>query len=107
MTARTRKLIGTVLLLLFLGAYAWAAVIIGAGRITLAPHWAQLAYFLIAGPGSFRRACSSAGCRGRTQPPRHTSGADRSQSPTVGPYLRTRRLLLKLTTAVLSLVRAL
>jgi Protein of unknown function (DUF2842) len=49
MTARTRKLIGTVLLLLFLGAYAWAAVIIGAGRITLAPHWAQLAYFLIAG----------------------------------------------------------
>jgi hypothetical protein len=48
-TARTRKLIGTVLLLLFLGAYAWAAVIIGAGRITLARHWAQLAYFLIAG----------------------------------------------------------
>jgi hypothetical protein len=40
MTARTRKLIGTVLLLLFLGAYAWAAVIIGAGRITLARHWA-------------------------------------------------------------------
>jgi len=39
-TARTRKLIGTVLLLLFLGAYAWAAVIIGAGRITLARHWA-------------------------------------------------------------------
>ena len=49
MTARTRKLIGTVLLLLFLGAYAWAAVFIGAGRITLAPYWAQLAYFLIAG----------------------------------------------------------
>jgi hypothetical protein len=49
MTARIRKLIGTVLLLAFLGAYAWAAVIIGAGRITLAPHWAQLAYFLVAG----------------------------------------------------------
>jgi len=108
MAMRNRKLIGTVLLLLFLGAYAWAAVIIGAGRITLAPYWAQLAYFLIAAfSGSFRRACSSAGCRGRRQPPRHTSGADRSQSPTVGPYLRARRLLLKLTTAVLSLVRAL
>ncbi len=49
MTARTRKLMGTIVLLLFLGAYAWAAVIIGAGRITLAPHWAQLAYFLVAG----------------------------------------------------------
>ena len=49
MAMRTRKLIGTVALLIFLGAYAWAAVIIGAGRITLAPHWAQLAYFLIAG----------------------------------------------------------
>ena len=49
MTARTRKLIGAIALLIFLGAYVWAAVIIGAGRITLAPHWAQLAYFLIAG----------------------------------------------------------
>lgn len=49
MTARTRKLIGAIPLLIFLGAYVWAAVIIGAGRITLAPHWAQLAYFLIAG----------------------------------------------------------
>ncbi|HEY6921603.1 MAG TPA: DUF2842 domain-containing protein [Methyloceanibacter sp.] len=49
MTARTRKLIGAIALLIFLGAYVWAAVIIGAGRITLAPHWAQLGYFLIAG----------------------------------------------------------
>lgn len=49
MQARTRKLIGTVVLLVFLGAYAWAAVIIGAGRITLAPHWVQLLYFALAG----------------------------------------------------------
>jgi hypothetical protein len=49
MAMRVRKLIGTILLLIFLALYAWAAVIIGAGRITLAPHWAQLAYFLIAG----------------------------------------------------------
>lgn len=49
MTARTRKLIGTVGLLVFLGVYAWAAAAIGAGRITLASHWLQLAYFLAAG----------------------------------------------------------
>lgn len=49
MQARTRKLIGTVVLLVFLGAYAWAAVIIAAGRITLAPHWVQLLYFALAG----------------------------------------------------------
>jgi len=46
---RIRKLIGTIVLLVFLGVYAWAAVIIGAGRITQAPHWAQLAYFVVAG----------------------------------------------------------
>lgn len=49
MRARTRKLIGTVALLIFLALYAWAAAAIGAGRITLAPHWVQLAYFLTAG----------------------------------------------------------
>ncbi len=49
MRVRTRKLIGTVVLLVFLGVYAWVAVIVGAGRITLAPHWAQFAYFLAAG----------------------------------------------------------
>ncbi len=49
MRARTRKLIGTVVLFLFLLAYAWTAVVIGAGRITLAPHWLQLAYFVAAG----------------------------------------------------------
>jgi hypothetical protein len=49
MRTRTRKLIGTVVLLAFLALYAWAAAAIGAGRITLAPHWAQLAYFVAAG----------------------------------------------------------
>jgi uncharacterized protein DUF2842 len=47
--ARTRKLIGTIILLVFLAVYAWAAMAIGAGRITLASHWAQLAYFVAAG----------------------------------------------------------
>ena len=49
MHARTRKLIGTVMLLGFLAIYAWLAAAIGAGRITLASHWAQLAYFVAAG----------------------------------------------------------
>ena len=49
MRARTRKLIGTVVLFLFLVVYAWTAMVIGAGRITLAPHWLQLAYFVAAG----------------------------------------------------------
>jgi Protein of unknown function (DUF2842) len=49
MSARNRKLIGTVVLLVFLALYAWFAAIIGAGRITLAPHWVQFVYFLAAG----------------------------------------------------------
>ena len=49
MHARTRKLVGTIVLLVFLAVYAWLAVVIGAGRITLASHWAQLAYFVAAG----------------------------------------------------------
>jgi hypothetical protein len=49
MTVRRRKLIGTMVLLLFIALYAWAAAAIGAGRIALAPAWAQFAYFLAAG----------------------------------------------------------
>lgn len=49
MTVRTRKLIGTVVLLVFLVIYTWIAVAIGAGRITEAPGYAQFAYFLVAG----------------------------------------------------------
>jgi hypothetical protein len=49
MNARTRKLIGAIALLVFLALYAWIAGVIGSGRITLAPAWAQFAYFLVAG----------------------------------------------------------
>ena len=49
MTARTRKLIGTVALLLFLAAYATFAAVIGSGRIALAPQWVQFAFFLTTG----------------------------------------------------------
>jgi len=49
MPARSRKLVGTILLLVFLGLYAWVAGVIGAGRVTLAPAWAQFAYFVTAG----------------------------------------------------------
>jgi hypothetical protein len=49
MSARTRKLIGTIVLVIFLGAYAWVAVVIGAGRISHASHWLQFAFFLAAG----------------------------------------------------------
>lgn len=49
MPARKRKLFGTIVLLLFVALYAWAAAAIGAGRITSAPAWAQFTYFLIAG----------------------------------------------------------
>ena len=49
MTARTRKLIGTIVFLLCLALYATAAAVIGSGRITLAPQWVQFAFFLTAG----------------------------------------------------------
>jgi len=49
MPARTRKLIGTIVLLVFLALYAWVAGVIGAGRITLAPAWAQFVYYFTAG----------------------------------------------------------
>jgi Protein of unknown function (DUF2842) len=49
MQVRTRKLIGTVVLLLFLICYALAVASIGSGRITEASPLLQLAYFLVAG----------------------------------------------------------
>jgi uncharacterized membrane protein len=49
MSARTRKLIGTVVLLAFLAAYALVVASIGAGRITTATPLAQLAFFFVAG----------------------------------------------------------
>lgn len=49
MGVRTRKLLGTIVLLVFLTLYAWVTVIIGAGRIVTAPAWVQFAYFFVAG----------------------------------------------------------
>ena len=49
MRARSRKLIGALVLLVFLALYAWVASAIGAGRISVAPAWAQFAFFLVAG----------------------------------------------------------
>ena len=49
MRTRTRKLIGTIVLLLFLAVYATVAAVIGSGRIALAPQWVQFAFFLTAG----------------------------------------------------------
>jgi hypothetical protein len=49
MQARTRKLIGTIVLLFFLALYATAAAVIGSGRIALAPQWVQFAFFLTTG----------------------------------------------------------
>ena len=49
MSVRTRKLIGTVVLLVFLAAYALVVASIGAGRIATATPIAQLAFFFVAG----------------------------------------------------------
>ena len=49
MQVRTRKLIGTVLLLIFLAVYVTAAVMIGANHVVAAPAWVEFAYFLAAG----------------------------------------------------------
>ena len=49
MQVRTRKLTGTVLLLIFLAVYVTAAVMIGANHVVAAPAWVEFAYFLAAG----------------------------------------------------------
>ena len=49
MTRRTRKLIGTLVLVLILPIYVWVAAEIGMGRITLAPAWIQFFFFMVAG----------------------------------------------------------
>ena len=49
MTARTRKLIGTIVFLPRLAIYATLAAMIGSGRIALAPQWVQFAFFVTAG----------------------------------------------------------
>ncbi|MDR3470210.1 MAG: DUF2842 domain-containing protein [Devosia sp.] len=49
MTQSTRKLIGTVLILLVLVVYAWIAMEFYARFLTGLPQLGQLAYFVIAG----------------------------------------------------------
>ena len=49
MRVRSRKLFGTIVLLLGLAAYATLAAVIGSGRIAQAPQWVQFAFFLTTG----------------------------------------------------------
>ena len=49
MTIRKRKFIGTVLLVLFLVAYALVAMALGASKIVGGPYIFQVIYFLLAG----------------------------------------------------------
>jgi hypothetical protein len=49
MRVRSRKLIGTIVLLLLLAVYVTLAAVIGSGRIAEAPQWVQFAFFLTAG----------------------------------------------------------
>ena len=48
MQIRTRKLVGTLLLLGFLALYTALVVALAAGRIATAPPLAQFAFFLVA-----------------------------------------------------------
>lgn len=49
MKIRMRKFIGTILLVLFLVAYALVAMSLGASKIVGGPYIIQVIYFLIAG----------------------------------------------------------
>ena len=49
MTIRTRKFIGTVILVLFLAVYAVVAMAFGAAQIVGASYIAQVIYFCVAG----------------------------------------------------------
>jgi Protein of unknown function (DUF2842) len=49
MRVRARKLIGTLVLLVFLAAYALVVASIASGRITTAPPLAQFTFFLVGG----------------------------------------------------------
>lgn len=48
-SARTRKAAGCAVLLIYIGLYGIAAAALGAGISAVAPWWAQLIYFAIAG----------------------------------------------------------
>ena len=49
MTIRPRKLIGTIVLVLFLVVYALIAMALGASQIVGGPYIVQVIYFLLAG----------------------------------------------------------
>jgi regulator of protease activity HflC (stomatin/prohibitin superfamily) len=49
MRERSRKLFGTIVLLLLLAVYATIAAVIGSGRIARAPQWVQFAFYLTTG----------------------------------------------------------
>ena len=49
MTQSTRKLLGTVLILLVLVVYSWLAMVVYEQLLTGAPPLALLAYFIVAG----------------------------------------------------------
>jgi hypothetical protein len=49
MQGRWRKLVGTVVLVVFVAAYALIAMTIGAAKLPGTSGWVQLAYFLVAG----------------------------------------------------------
>jgi len=49
MSVRTRKFIGTIVLLVFLAIYAMVAMALGASQIVIESKYAQGIYFLIAG----------------------------------------------------------
>ncbi len=49
MRVSTRKLIGTIALLLFLAVYLLVAVGIGERHVVAAPGWVQFIYFIAAG----------------------------------------------------------
>ena len=88
----TRKLIGTIVLLLFLAIYALGAAAIGAGRITLAPHWAQLAYFVdgrsrLGDPGG---AADPLDAASRLSPTRRRRAGTGSTAQTARPTDRAR-----------------
>ena len=49
MRQRTRKLVGTILLVVFVSFYALAAMTVAAAKLPGTSGWTQLAYFVIAG----------------------------------------------------------
>ena len=68
MRVRSRKFIGTIVLLLLLAAYATLAAVIGSGRIAQAPQRVQFAFFLTTGLAWVIPAgLSFAGCSGPTE----------------------------------------